>query len=127
MMVLYKLDVVPGGDVDDAVAEFRAEHGFELPRYAAKLVQSVVRSQGEIDEVLTRHLQEWSLSRLGAVERSILRIAACELRDGLVPQEVAIDEAVELAKRYASPEAAKLVNGVLGALVRGGDAAPPAT
>ena len=119
MMVLYKLDVVPGS-LEDAMRDFRAEHGFELPHYASVLVQGVVSKQDELDELLGRYLQEWSVQRLGAVERSILRIAACELSEELVPAEVCIDEAVELAKRYASPEAAKLVNGVLGALVRSG-------
>ena len=56
--------------------------------------------------------------QLGAVERAVLRIAMWELVTGEVPPPVAIDEAVELAKRYATPEAAKLVNGVLAGWLR---------
>ena len=60
----------------------------------------------------------WPADRLGAVERSALRVAIHELERGEVPVEVAIDEAVTLAKRYASEEAGKLVNGILGRIAR---------
>ena len=56
--------------------------------------------------------------RLGAVERNVLRVALEELDEGEVPMEVVLDEAVTLAKRYASEDAARLVNGILGRLVR---------
>ncbi|HEV8178773.1 MAG TPA: transcription antitermination factor NusB, partial [Gaiellaceae bacterium] len=56
--------------------------------------------------------------RLGAVERNVLRVALEELDEGEVPVEVVLDEAVTLAKRYASEDAARLVNGILGKLVR---------
>ena len=60
---------------------------------------------------------------MGAVERAILRLATWELRGGELPAAVVIDEAVELAKRYAGAEAAPFVNGVLGAIARGGGGA----
>ncbi len=61
----------------------------------------------------------WPAERLGSVERNILRVALVELEGDDVPDEVAINEAVELAKRYASDEAARLVNGILGSIVTG--------
>lgn len=117
MMLLYRSDLV-GGDLDQAVADFEGEHGFEMPEYGVTVVRGVVERQAEIDEQLSAHLQEWTLDRLGAVERAVLRIAMWELVSGEVPGAVAIDEAVELAKRYATPEAAKLVNGVLAGWLR---------
>lgn len=117
MMVLYKLDLMPG-DVVDAIAAWEREHEFSMPPYARQLVEEVSASRDTLDSELQGLLDEWSLERLGAIERNILRLALWELRTGEVPVEVAIDEAVELAKRYASPEAAKLVNGVLGAWAR---------
>lgn len=125
MMVLYKLDLVgpedgAAGDasVGAAIESFEREHGFALPDYAAQLVRGVCSTLGTVDRTIESHLTDWRLDRLGAVERAILRIGMFELTGDNVPREVAIDEAVELAKRYASPEAAKLVNGVLGAWVR---------
>lgn len=117
MMLLYRTDLV-GGDAEDSIRGFEAEHGFEMPEYGAKVVRGVIERQDEVDAAISGNLQEWSLERLGAVERAVLRIAMWELLSGEVPAPVAIDEAVELAKRYATPEAAKLVNGVLAGWLR---------
>ena len=71
-----------------------------------------------MDRTLTAAAEDWPAERLGAVERNILRVALVELEGDDVPDEVAINEAVELAKRYASDEAARLVNGILGRIAR---------
>jgi len=72
----------------------------------------------ELDERITAAADEWSADRLGTLERNILRIAIHELEEGSVPPEVAINEAVVLAKRYATEDAARLVNGILGRVQR---------
>jgi N utilization substance protein B len=74
--------------------------------------------KAELDARISAAAYDWSAERLGALERNILRIALSELDGDEVPPEVAIDEAVSLAKRYASPDAAKLVNGILGRVVK---------
>ncbi len=87
--------------------------------YTRRLVLGVGEHREEIDALLTRHLQDWSLERLAPVERSVLRTAVFEmLHVEDVPPPVAIDEAVELAKRFSSDEAGALVNGVLGGVAR---------
>src|SRR5262249_61154589 len=70
------------------------------------------------DERITAAAEGWTADRLGVVERSALRVAIRELELGEVPAEVAIDEAVAFAKRYASDDAARLVNGILGRIQR---------
>lgn len=117
MMVLYRSDLV-GDAVDELIAAFEREHGFEMPAYSQELVRGVSSQLEQLDAAIQAHLHEWSLERLGAVERAVLRIATWELTSASVPAPVAIDEAVELAKRYATPEAAKLVNGVLAGWLR---------
>lgn len=117
MMLLYRTDLV-GGDVDAAIGAFEDEHGFTMPEYAALVVRGVTSREHELDEAIQAHLTDWTVDRLGAVERAVLRIAMWELVTGEVPPPVAIDEAVELAKRYATPEAAKLVNGALAGWLR---------
>ena len=117
MMLLYRTDLV-GGDADAAIGAFESEHGFAMPEYGAAVVRGVTSQLPELDAAIGTHLQEWTVERLGAVERAVLRIAMWELVTGEVPAPVAIDEAVELAKRYATPEAAKLVNGVLSGWLR---------
>jgi N utilization substance protein B len=85
--------------------------------YTRRLVLGVSERGPQIDDLLTRHLKDWTLGRLAPLERSILRLAVFEmLAVEDVPAAVAIDEAVELAKRFASLEAGALVNGVLAAV-----------
>lgn len=97
----------------------RAEAAGELDSYARSLVTGVAEHQGEIDAELARHLAGWTVDRLGNLERSILRLAMYELQfENEVPPAVVLDEAVELAKRFCSDEAAALVNGVLGLVVK---------
>ncbi|HVH50790.1 MAG TPA: transcription antitermination factor NusB, partial [Gaiellaceae bacterium] len=72
----------------------------------------------ELDERITEAADEWTADRFGAVERNVLRVALEELDRAEVPIEVIIDEAVTLAKRFASDDAGRLVNGILGRIVR---------
>ena len=93
--------------------------GREIDEYTARLVRGVGEHRTEIDEVLGKHVEGWSLQRLGMLERAILRLAAFEfLWEPEVPPAVVIDEAVEAAKRFCSDEAGALINGVLGGLAR---------
>lgn len=92
----------------------------EIGEYARDVTAAVVRDVAELDGRITAAAAEsgWTADRLGAIERNILRIALYELDGEEVPNEVAIDEAVNLAKRYATDDAARLVNGILGRIVR---------
>jgi N utilization substance protein B len=90
----------------------------EVDAYARSLAEAVVADAGELDRRITDAAEGWTADRLGAIERNVLRIAIHELDDDDVPEPVAIDEAVGLAKRYASDEAGRLVNGILGRIQR---------
>jgi N utilization substance protein B len=89
----------------------------ELDDYARATAEAVAAQTEELDERITAAADEWTADRLGAVERNVLRIAIYELDRGEVPKEVAIDEAVRLAKRFATDDAARFVNGILGRIV----------
>ena len=110
VFVLYQWDVTGTplgslyeGDVDD---------------YTRTLSEAVAAHAPELDARITAASDEWPADRLGAVERNVLRVALQELEGDEVPQDVVLDEAVTLAKRYASDDAGKLVNGILGRIVR---------
>jgi N utilization substance protein B len=90
----------------------------EIDDWARRTAEAVAAESPALDGRITEASEGWTADRLGAVERNILRIAVHELEGDEVPDEVAIDEAVTLAKRYASDDAAKLVNGILGRIVR---------
>jgi N utilization substance protein B len=110
LVLLYQWDVTGQelaslyeGDVDD---------------YSRELAEAVIERHEELDRRITEAADEWTADRLGALERNILRLALLELDRGEVPLEVAIDEAVTLAKRYSSEDAGRLVNGILGRIVK---------
>jgi N utilization substance protein B len=90
----------------------------EIDDFSRDLAESVIERHEELDRRITEAADEWTADRLGALERNILRLAILELDRGDVPVEVAIDEAVSLAKRYSSEDAGRLVNGILGRIVQ---------
>jgi len=95
----------------------------EPDEFARDLASAVAGRAPELDRRVTESSPDWPADRLGTLERNILRIGVYELEQGMVPREVAINEAVVLAKRYASEDAARLVNGILGRIAREVDAA----
>jgi transcription antitermination protein NusB len=90
----------------------------DADEYTRATVEAVQASAPELDERITASAEGWTADRLGVVERNVLRIAIHELDTGSAPVEVAIDEAVTLAKRYASEDAGRLVNGILARVAR---------
>jgi N utilization substance protein B len=90
----------------------------DVDTFARETAQAVAAKAEELDRRISDAAEGWTANRLGAIERNILRIAVHELDGDDVPDEVAIDEAVTLAKRYATDDAARLVNGILGRIVR---------
>jgi len=110
LFVLYQWDVTG--------TPLASLHEGELDPYAQELVDAVSGEAAELDARINNASSEWSADRLGALERNVLRIALWELERGDVPLEAAIDEAVSLAKRYSSEDAGRLVNGILGRVVR---------
>ena len=87
-------------------------------RLAGEIVGFVSDKTAEIDSTLADVTTNWRLDRIGAIERSVLRLAAAELARGTTPPRVVIQEAIRLAERYGSAKSAAFVNGVLDALAR---------
>jgi N utilization substance protein B len=110
LFVLYQWDVTG--------TPLASLHEGDLDSYAQELVDGVSGEAAELDARINDASSDWSADRLGALERNVLRIALWELERGDVPLEAAIDEAVSLAKRYSSEDAGRLVNGILGRVVR---------
>ena len=90
----------------------------EVDAFARETAEAVVAHAPDLDARITEASQDWTADRLGTLERNILRVGVHELEEESVPPEVAINEAVVLAKRYASEDAARLVNGILARVAR---------
>jgi N utilization substance protein B len=92
--------------------------GADERRLAGPLIRDIAQGGKAIDADLADVTTNWRLERLGVVERSVLRLAAAELRRESAPPRVIIQEAVRLAERFGSQQSARFVNGVLDALAR---------
>jgi N utilization substance protein B len=87
--------------------------------FTKELVEGVEVEQQELDALIERHAEGWTLDRIAPLERNIMRVALHELLHRTdIPDEVAIDEAIEAAKELCSAEAPRFVNGILGAVQR---------
>jgi N utilization substance protein B len=104
-------------DAAELASDDRASQS-EIFNYAREAVTGVLQHQAEIDDQLQTYAQGWTLNRMPALDRAILRLATWEiLFNDEVPDAVAIDEAVELAKEYSTDSSAGFVNGLLGKIV----------
>ncbi len=107
----------------ELIAAAREALGWEADEYVDSTVGTVFDRMEEIDSVISERLRGgWSISRLSKVTLSLLRLAICEMKYSEdVPEAAAINEAVELCKKYATDEDAAYLNGVLGAVARSVD------
>jgi N utilization substance protein B len=110
LVLLYQWDLT-GQD-------FGVLYDGEIDEFALGLAEAVRQHVPALDEKITAAAEGWTADRLGTLERNVLRIAILELETGVVPAEVAINEAVVLGKRYASETAGRLINGILGRIGR---------
>jgi len=117
--VLFEADqrgLAPVALLADRITEPGTEAS--LPQYSVDLVEGVVAHQERIDELLATHAHGWTVERMPAVDRAILRLGTWEvLFNDDVPDAVAVDEAVELARSLSTDDSPAFVNGLLGRIV----------
>jgi N utilization substance protein B len=113
--ILYQEELNPGS-LENFSESYIAQ---ELPRheplitFAKQLLNNALEHREAIDEQLTTHSRNWTLARMSPTDRSILRLATSEILYTDTPKPIAINEAIELAKKFGSKESAAFVNGIL--------------
>jgi N utilization substance protein B len=120
LRALYRSEVV-GDSLEETASDVLAPDSLpdDVGDYARRLAGAVSAHREEIDRILSGILENWDLKRLAVVDRSVLRIAVAELLyEPGVPTRVVLDEAIEIAKRYGSPESGRFVNGILDRVAR---------
>ncbi|MCI6099975.1 MAG: transcription antitermination factor NusB [Selenomonas sp.] len=130
LQALYQLDVNPpaeGADgevlaLDAALDEAEEDVSAKTRDYAAGLVHGTRRYLSVLDEAIGAKSKGWKVARMAVIDRNIARMAVYEMKyaETAVDAGVAIDEAIELAKKYGADESPKFLNGVLGAMVQKG-------
>lgn len=116
LQFLYQLDLI--GDVDPSPheAEFWARHPVDddTRAFADVLVHGAKTNQAKIDHAISQFAEHWDLERMAVVDRNILRLAVYELLYSAdVPPKVAINEAIEIAKKFGTKESSRFINGLL--------------
>jgi transcription antitermination protein NusB len=119
--VLFQADLT-GEEADDVLRAWR-DAGRDVPTFGRQLIEGVVAHLPDIDLLLDEHAEGWTVARMAAVDRTILRVAVEEVlfRED-VPDAVAINEAVEAANELSTEDSGRFVNGILGRIVREGRA-----
>ncbi|MCX5668359.1 MAG: transcription antitermination factor NusB [Candidatus Omnitrophica bacterium] len=116
LQILYAVDIT-GDDPRDCVDRFwegNEESSAEVKKFASGLVLGVSDNKKEIDRMIAKYATNWKLDRMAVIDRNVLRFAAYELlyvKD--IPPKVAINEAIDIAKKFGGPDSGKFVNGVL--------------
>ena len=132
LQVLYELDIAKSQELEEALEDFWADRADlaltnpekmaleedkkepEIREYAEKLIRGTLEKRDPIDRTIERYTENWEMRRMACVDRNILRLSTYEiLHVGEIPVKVAINEAVELAKRYGEEDSSKFVNGIL--------------
>jgi N utilization substance protein B len=123
MQLIYQMDLNKNFSKEEVINFL---DNFDLneneTNYLKESAYGVIDNLDNINELIEKYTQGWTLDRLPKVDLSILRIAFYEIlyRDD-IPVEVSINEAIEIAKKYSTPEAFKYINGILGSFVRDND------
>ena len=119
MQMLFQWDI---SEQDPAKLEakfWRAARAAENTRaFANRLFEGATKEVPALDEIITKHSDNWRLDRISAIDRAILRLAIAELRTAGTPPKVVLNEALELAKKFSSEEAAPFINGILDAVLK---------
>jgi N utilization substance protein B len=122
--ILFQADV-RGERITDALADWIGDDEREVPEFAQELVLGVSTHLGELDKLIGDYAQEWTVDRMAAVDRNILRLAVYELLHRPdVPLSAAISEAVVAAKELSTEDSGRFVNGILGRIARERSPAP---
>jgi N utilization substance protein B len=116
LQLLYQLDVQGEGNPQPHLDDFWLRHPVdrEAREFAEALVRGTKAHETEIDELIARYAENWELDRMAVVDRNILRQGIFELRwTSGVPPKVAINEALEVAKKFSTHESSRFINGIL--------------
>lgn len=113
MKVLYQINILKKGNLDYDVEELIKEQLEIENEYVNTLVNGVIDNQEEIVNLANKYLKKWTMDRLNLVDQAILSIGIYELKYTQTPSIVAINEAIELSKKYSDIEVTKMINGVL--------------
>jgi transcription antitermination protein NusB len=122
LQVLFQQEFAPQQSVEDGLATFKRSFDAEpeVWSYALEILKGLESKRTEVDGLIQSRSAHWTLKRMALVDLNIMRVAVYELKFAteLVPPPVAIDEAIEISKKYGTVDSAAFVNGILDQIVK---------
>jgi N utilization substance protein B len=120
LQLLFEEDLHPTRDdqIAKAFLAKRLHHHQALVAFAQSLIDGVRENRPQIDKLLSKHSANWAIKRMATIDRNVLRIAAYEMLHGDTPGRVAINEAIDIARRYGGLHSGAFVNGILDRILR---------
>ncbi len=121
LQVLFQDDMHAAGEPLERIGflQSRLREDAKIIAFAQALIDGVRRNRPELDALLARTADNWSLARMASTDRNVLRLGAYEILYTQTPPPVAINEAVDLARRFGSAQSAQFVNGILDKFIAG--------
>jgi N utilization substance protein B len=118
LQALFQEDLNPNNSLENLGVFLGARlQDEQLREFAKAIVLGVKRNQEELDQMLAEKAANWSVPRMAATDRNLLRMGAYEIRFMDTPDRVAVDEAIELSKRYGTAQSPQFINGILDKLI----------
>ena len=129
LQVLYQQDLNPDypEDVRQMFVNARLNRDVQMIEFAERLIRGIRQHRDELDRQLAKTATNWKLSRMAVTDRNVLRLGAFEILFAETPDPVAVNEAIELAKRYGTNNSFQFVNGVLDRLIKHKNSPDPKT
>jgi transcription antitermination protein NusB len=121
LQVLFQLDIRKEKPSAAVLRHFWAEYqpDNEVKAFAEELIKGTIKHLAEINKLIHKCAKNWSLDRMGVVDRNVLRMAVYEILYRIdIPSSVTINEAIEIAKKYGTDESGSFVNGILDSVAR---------
>ncbi|MFA5033297.1 MAG: transcription antitermination factor NusB [bacterium] len=120
MQVLYRKEMGVQAEKEILYELFSSNfYSKEIQEFVRALVEKTLTNIREIDRLISNNAKNWKIARMATIDKNILRLAICELLYfSEIPPKASIDEAIELAKKYSTPESGKFVNGILDSIMK---------
>ncbi|MEF9959699.1 MAG: transcription antitermination factor NusB [Niameybacter sp.] len=119
MKMLYEMSFQPEKSPEVVLTNYLNEAKGKVKEFIINEFKGIIEHQEEIDTIITNNLQNWSISRMAKVDHMLLRMATYELKWGQdIPDKVAINEAIEIAKVYSTDKSPQFINGILGNIAK---------
>lgn len=113
MTILYQINVYRSENISYDIDSVLEENNANEDKFVLEIVNGVLNNESKLDEILNKYMKDWSVKRLGNIDKSIFRMSAYELLYTNTPHIVSINEGIELSKKFSDEKVTKMLNGVL--------------